>query len=69
VVAALVLANPADLFRVLVLAGVETTGGGVSAVLAASSLSAPLAAAGLLAWVVIPVAVAVRAVDRVTRRG
>jgi Cu-processing system permease protein len=67
-VAALVLANPADLFRVLVLAGVETTGRGVSAVLAASSLSAPLAAAGLLAWVVLPLAAAVRAVGRVTRR-
>lgn len=68
VVTALVLANPADLFRVVVLAGVETTGGGVSAVLASSALSTPLAAAGLLVWVVAPLAAAVALVGRVDSR-
>ncbi|MCT9095563.1 ABC transporter permease [Haloarchaeobius sp. HME9146] len=68
VVTALVLANPADCFRVLVLSGVQTTGGGVGAALASSSLSPALAALGLLAWIVLPLAGSVKAAERVYGR-
>lgn len=62
-VAAMVLANPADVFRLLVLRGVGTTGG-VAAVLAGTGLSVPGLAAALLAWCPVPVAVAGRLVER-----
>lgn len=64
-VTALVLLNPVDCFRVVVLSGVQTTGGGVSAALAASSLSVPLAVGGLLAWILVPLLGAMRAATRV----
>jgi Cu-processing system permease protein len=64
VVAAAVLLNPADLFRVLVLRGIPTTAGGIAGVLEATSLGAPVLLAALAAWVVLPVAGAVLALRR-----
>lgn len=61
---AFVLANPADVFRVLVLTGVETTGGGVAAVFAETGLSVPVLALALLAWCLVPVLLAGRLVRR-----
>jgi Cu-processing system permease protein len=56
---ALVLSNPVSAFRVLVLSGLGTTaGGGFTAVLAGSGLSTGALAASLVAWSVVPVAVA-----------
>lgn len=63
-VAVAVLANPADLFRVLVLRGVSTTAGGIAGVLTASPLTTPLLVAALLAWIALPVAAAVLAFRR-----
>ncbi|SDN10587.1 Cu-processing system permease protein [Halogranum gelatinilyticum] len=68
VLTALVLANPVDLFRVVVLASVGTTGGGVSAALATSSLSPVLAATALLAWVLLPLTAAMRLAGRAGAR-
>ena len=62
---ALVLSNPVSAFRVFVLSGLGTTaGGGFTAVLAGSGLSATSLAASLVAWSVVPVAVAARLVRR-----
>ncbi|RLM62644.1 ABC transporter permease [Halorubrum sp. Atlit-26R] len=62
---ALVLSNPVSAFRVFVLSGLGTTaGGGFTAVLAGSGLSATSLAASLVAWCVVPVAVAARLVRR-----
>lgn len=63
-VAAMVVTNPADVFRLLVLRGVETTGGGAAAVFAGSGLSTPALAVALVAWCLVPVAVAGRLVKR-----
>ena len=63
-VGAAVLLNPADLFRVLVLRGIPTTAGGIAGVLEATSLGGPVLLAALAAWVVLPVAGAVRAFRR-----
>ncbi|MFB6079783.1 MAG: ABC transporter permease [Haloferacaceae archaeon] len=56
--AAMVLANPVDVFRVLVLSTVHTSTGGFAAVLAKASLSVPVLVVGLLAWTVGPLLVA-----------
>ncbi len=64
VLSAFVLANPADVFRVLVLTGAETTGGGVAAVFAETGLSAPVLVVALLAWCLLPVLLAGRLVRR-----
>ncbi|MWV65379.1 ABC transporter permease subunit [Halorubrum sp. JWXQ-INN 858] len=65
VLSVLVVANPASVFRVLVLSGLGTAaGGGFTAVLADTGLSAAILAAALLAWCVAPVVLAVRLVDR-----
>jgi Cu-processing system permease protein len=61
---AFVLANPADLFRVLVLAQVETTGGGLAAVFAGTGLSTPTLAAALAVWCAAPALLAGRLVER-----
>ncbi len=54
-----VLANPASVFRVLVLGHLGAAGGsGFAAVLAATGLSTGLLAAALAAWIVLPVAAA-----------
>lgn len=63
--AGLVLANPADLLRVAVLSLLPTTSGGLGAVLVQSDLSPPLIAAGFLAWIVVPLAIAGVAARRV----
>ncbi|TKX75223.1 ABC transporter permease [Halorubrum sp. GN11_10-6_MGM] len=56
---ALVYANPVSAFRVLVLSGLGTTaGGGFTAVLAGSGLSAGSLSLALVAWCLVPVAVA-----------
>lgn len=64
VLSAFVLANPADVFRVLVLTGAETTGGGVAAVFAGTGLSAPVLVVALIAWCLLPVLLAGRLVRR-----
>ncbi|WP_254545748.1 ABC transporter permease [Halomarina pelagica] len=64
VLSAFVLANPVDVFRVLVLSGIDSTGGGMAAVVANTDLSTPVLALAALAWIVAPVAVAARAVRR-----
>ncbi|MFB6069001.1 MAG: ABC transporter permease [Halobacterium sp.] len=56
--AAMVLANPLDVFRVLVLSGLHTAPGGFAAVLTKASLSVPVLVVGLLAWVAVPLALA-----------
>ena len=58
VATAFVLANPADLFRVIVLGATGTTDAGAGAALASTGLALPLAAAALVAWCVLPVALA-----------
>ncbi|HKJ59552.1 MAG TPA: ABC transporter permease subunit [Halobacteriales archaeon] len=64
VLSLLVLANPADVFRVFVLSGVDTTGGGFAAVYAGTGLSVPLLVVTLVLWNVVPVLLAARAVRR-----
>jgi len=64
VLSAFVLANPADVFRVLVLTGAETTGGGVAAVFAETGLSVPVLVLALLVWCFVPVLLAGRLVRR-----
>lgn len=61
---AFVLANPADLFRVLVLSSVQTTGGGLVAAVANTSLSVPVLVTGLFAWIILPTIMAARLVRR-----
>lgn len=65
VMAALVVANPADLLRVAVLSPIQTTNGGLGAVLVQSDLSLPLIALGFLVWIVLPLTVAALAARRV----
>ncbi|WP_096393464.1 ABC transporter permease [Halorubrum trapanicum] len=56
---ALVYSNPVSAFRVLVLSGLGTTaGGGFTAVLAGTGLSAGALAASLVGWCAVPVAAA-----------
>lgn len=62
-VTALVLTNPADCFRLLVLGQLETSAGGVAALLQAVGLSPAVLATALLSWIVIPLAVAARLVS------
>ncbi|MDS0277463.1 ABC transporter permease [Halomicroarcula sp. S1AR25-4] len=63
-VAAAVLLNPVDCFRVLALAQVDVVAGGFGSVLAAAGLSTPTVAGALVAWVAVPVGVAARLVRR-----
>lgn len=62
--AAFLLANPADLFRLLVLSGTPTAGSGFAAVLAAAGLSPTAVVVGLVAWIVAPVAAAAALLGR-----
>lgn len=64
VLSAFVLANPADVFRVLVLSQVGTTGGGAAAVFVDVGLSVPVLVLALLAWCLLPVLLAGRLVRR-----
>lgn len=61
---ALVLANPASVFRVLVLSGLGATTGGFADALAGTALSTGVLAATLLAWCVLPIAAAAILIDR-----
>lgn len=61
---AAVLANPAGIFRVLVLGSVETTGGGLAAAMANTHLSVPVLVVALLAWMILPTLGAAAAVRR-----
>lgn len=61
---ALVVTNPADCFRLLVLGQLETAGGGFAALLATAGLSPAVLGAALAAWVVAPLALAARLVGR-----
>ncbi|WP_353634939.1 ABC transporter permease [Halobacterium sp. NMX12-1] len=64
VVSVAVLANPADLFRVLVLRTVSTTAGGIAGVLTGAGLSQGVLLAALAAWILVPVTGAVVALGR-----
>lgn len=59
---AMVLANPADVFRMLVLAQLETASSGLASVLVEANLSTAVLTAGLVAWIVGPVLVAARVI-------
>ncbi|RYJ08570.1 ABC transporter permease [Halogeometricum borinquense] len=58
----MVLSNPVSVFRVFVLSGIDSTGGGLATVVGESTLSMPLLAVAATVWVVVPVAAAARAV-------
>ncbi|WP_123534714.1 ABC transporter permease [Halosimplex salinum] len=61
---ALVVANPADVLRLVVLSLVPTSGGGAGAVLATAAVSTPAILAGLAVWIVLPLAVGGRLLGR-----
>ncbi|WP_336338864.1 ABC transporter permease [Haloarcula brevis] len=63
-VAAAILLNPVDCFRVLALTQVDVVAGGFGGVLAQAGLTAPAVAAALAAWVVVPVGVAAKLIGR-----
>lgn len=64
-ITAMVLSNPASIFRLLVLAPLIATGeGGFAAVLAVSGLSIGLLIAALIAWIVVPLGLAAAVVGR-----
>jgi len=64
VLAATVLANPADVFRLTVLSQLGTTPGGFAAVLAEIPLSTGLLLVALLVWIALPLATATRLIRR-----
>ncbi len=64
-VSAMLLANPTGIFRALVLGSLGAAGdAGFAAVLTESGLSTPLLAAALVAWIVLPIALAAVAIRR-----
>lgn len=64
-ITAMVLSNPASVFRVLALAPLSTAAdGGFAADLAASGLSVGILAAALVAWIVLPLALAAALIGR-----
>jgi Cu-processing system permease protein len=64
VLSAVVLANPADVFRVLVVGHVDASGGGIAAVFTGTGLSAPILVLALVGWCVVPTVAATRLVAR-----
>lgn len=64
VLAAMVLTNPADVFRILVLSQLQTTPGGFAAVLSKATLTMPVLMVALALWIVIPIGLAVVTIDR-----
>lgn len=58
------LANPADIFRVLVLQSAGATGGGFAAAFAETQLSVSVLGAALLVWCLLPAAAAALLIDR-----
>jgi Cu-processing system permease protein len=63
-IAAAILLNPVDCFRVLALSQVDVVAGGFGSVLAQAGLTTPIVAAALVAWVVVPVGVAAKLIQR-----
>lgn len=64
-IAALLIANPADVYRVLVLGVLGASGdAGFASVMAASGLGEPMLILATLAWIVVPVVLAARIVGR-----
>jgi len=63
---ALVVGNPADVLRLVVLSLVPTSGGGAGAVLATTAVSTPALLVGLALWVLAPLAVGGRLLERRT---
>jgi Cu-processing system permease protein len=63
-IAAAVVLNPVDCFRVLALTQVDVVAGGFGSVLARAGLTAPMVAAALAVWVVVPVGVAAKLIGR-----
>ena len=63
-IAAAILLNPVDCFRVLALSQVDVVAGGFGSVLAQAGLTVPMVAAALAAWVVVPVGVAAKLIQR-----
>jgi Cu-processing system permease protein len=63
-IAAAILLNPVDCFRVLALSQVDVVAGGFGSVLAQAGLTAPMVAAALVVWVVVPVGVAAKLIQR-----
>lgn len=61
---ALLLLNPADVFRVIVLGQLPNASGGLATVLAGTGLSLPVLALAMLAWIAAPLALAGRLVRR-----
>ncbi|WP_135363016.1 ABC transporter permease [Halosimplex halophilum] len=61
---ALVVGNPADALRLVVLSLVPTSGGGVGAALATTAVSTPALAVGLALWIAVPLAVGGRLLAR-----
>lgn len=61
---AAVLLNPAAVFRVIVLSGVQSAGGGLAAVVATTGLSLPVLVAATVGWTVVPTLAAALAVRR-----
>lgn len=64
VLAGMVLTNPADVFRVLVLTQLQTAPGGFAAVLAKATLSMPVLVLALGLWIVGPISVAAVIIGR-----
>jgi len=63
-VAALALANPLDVFRLLALRGLDTISVGFAAAASGAGFSTPVLVAALAAWIALPVAAAARAMAR-----
>lgn len=63
-IAAAILSNPVDCFRVLALSQVDTIAGGFGSLLLQTGLSGRLVLGALLGWTVVPVALAGRLLDR-----
>lgn len=62
---AMVLTNPAGIFRVLVLGSLDAGGdAGFAAVMAATGLSTPVLVGALVVWIVVPLGVAGLAINR-----
>lgn len=60
----LVLSNPADVFRVIILTGMNTTAGGFAAIYADTGLSMAVLVGTLIVWGIVPLALAARLVRR-----
>lgn len=64
---AMVLSNPADIYRLLVLSQLETTTGGFAAILTEASLSTPTLVGALILWLLAPMLVATVGIRHMSR--